>query len=113
MKRTKVTVNSPGHRSTFDRMRWCPLLFVVLGCAAGREQKTDELSGEWEGRWARDGDTIEVRQHFTRADSGYTGHFSSDALRVVNIPLSAIAAHGDSASWSVVGDESTTVFTGL
>jgi len=73
---------------------------------------SDPLEGHWEGTWIREGDPLTVWMDFTKSESGYTGHFGSEDLRVADIPFQGIQVDADSVHWLLVGDESTTRFGG-
>jgi dienelactone hydrolase len=89
------------------------LVFMLLtGCGTDDRSSSVSVMGDWDGIWTRNGDTIDVRMHFEQADSGHAGNFSSNALRIVEIPFQGIEIHGDTCIWSLVGDATTTFFTG-
>jgi dipeptidyl aminopeptidase/acylaminoacyl peptidase len=72
----------------------------------------EPLEGAWVGHWIRDGSSLEVTMHFAKSERGYEGSFDSDALRVTGIPIQDITSNPPDASWRVVGDATTSVFTG-
>ena len=68
--------------------------------------------GHWVGHWEREGSMVEVEVMFARSDSGYTGSFSSDQLRVVGVPFRKIRYEEPRLAWELVGDATTSVFEG-
>ena len=72
----------------------------------------DPLAGHWEGTWVREGDPLTVWIDFTKSDTGYRGTFGSEDLRVADIPFQGVQVEADSVHWLLVGDETTTRFSG-
>lgn len=76
------------------------------------EAQRANLSGNWTGWWKRGADTLFVSMNFGLSEEGYSGSFSSDRLRVIDIPLGKIATNGTRVSWKIIGDATTMTFTG-
>jgi hypothetical protein len=70
------------------------------------------LAGHWRGQWLRDGAALDVWLDFTRADSGYSGSFGSDGLRVLDIPFREVRVDSGAVHWTIVGDATTSRFDG-
>jgi hypothetical protein len=73
------------------------------------------LAGDWEGWWARAGDTMAVTMHVRHdAQTGrYAATFDSDRLRVGGIPFADVQLQGCcDVTLTLRGDRTTTVFTG-
>ena len=77
--------------------------------AAGQEAP---LAGAWTGEWVRAGERLQVVFHFKHDTNGWSGSFDSDQLRVVGIPLSDIRVSRPAVTWKIVGDQTTTNFSG-
>lgn len=72
-----------------------------------------DLAGSWRGAWVKAGEALPVTIVFVRTAGGYDGRFSSDALQVSDIPLSAIVEAGGKVHFEARGDRSTTAFDGM
>ena len=72
----------------------------------------EPLEGAWLGHWVRDGSSLEVTMRFSKSESGYEGSFDSEALRVTGIPIQNITWKPPDVSWKVIGDATTTIFSG-
>lgn len=72
------------------------------------------LEGRWVGhwRWEAGGPGLEIVLEFSRGREGWLGSFGADRLRAVDIPLQEVTFVAPSASWRLVGDATTAVFTG-
>lgn len=93
-------------------MRMRPsFMFLGLLCTAAVSAQTNP-AGEWEGYWQRGQAMLEVEVSFAESARGYEGRFSSEQLRVVDIPFRDISVKKDQVAWSLVGDETTSRFRG-
>lgn len=73
----------------------------------------DPLAGYWTGYWEREGARLEVAFTFTPvAAGGYAASFDSEQLRVVGIPLSDVTLAAPAVNWKIVGDRTTSLFSG-
>jgi dienelactone hydrolase len=70
------------------------------------------LAGTWTGAWGRGADTLAVTMRLAESDAGWTGSFDSERLRVEGIPFTEIALEPPQVTIRLVGDQTTTVFTG-
>lgn len=87
-------------------------VLAIFWSLVAQEPGPSAIEGRWVGQWVRDGDKLEVSMRFSRDRSGYTGSFSSDQLRVIDIPMQKIQYESPRVSWQVVGDFTTTTFDG-
>ena len=74
-----------------------------------------QLAGDWNGYWARSGDTMPVVLHVKRdlTTRTYSATFDSDRLRVMEIPFAQVSVDGCcNVVMQLRGDRTTTVFTG-
>jgi hypothetical protein len=88
------------------------LALLAAAPSAPLSSAPDALAGYWTGNWEREGALLGVAFTFSLSPAGYTASFDSDALRVIGIPLRDVSVTAGTVSWRLVGDESTTVFTG-
>jgi dienelactone hydrolase len=73
------------------------------------------LAGDWQGWWARAGDTMAVTMHVGHdgASGRYNATFDSDRLRVGGIPFADVQVQGCcDVTLTLRGDRTTTLFTG-
>src|SRR5262245_39329091 len=87
-------------------------VLVVCWSLTAQEPGPSAIEGRWVGQWVRDGEKLEVSMRFSRDRAGYTGSFSSDQLRVIDIPMQKIQYESPRISWQVVGDFTTSTFYG-
>ena len=92
------------------------LSFLITVCnAATALAAPDRLPGDWQGYWARAGDTLAVTMH-VQEDSlpgRYRATFDSERLRVTGIPFAAVDVQGCcDVSLTLRGDQTTAVFRG-
>lgn len=85
---------------------------ALLPTVAWGQEAGPGLAGTWTGIWVRVPDTLAVTMRFEKAESGWTGTFESERLRVEGIPFTEVAFHPPDLSLHLVGDATTTVFTG-
>lgn len=78
----------------------------------GPQPNASGLSGHWAGSWVREGDSLPVWFDFTGSDGEYAGTFGSESFRVSDIPFQGVSVDADSVHWLLVGDETTTRFSG-
>lgn len=88
------------------------LLLVFLCSSFAQASTAAALTGNWRGTWIRHGDALPVTMSFTAPDDKEAGSFSSDALQVVNIPITQRSSDGDKVHFEIKGDASTTIFDG-
>jgi dienelactone hydrolase len=88
---------------------------LVMVCLAGAAQAQDRPSGDWQGYWARAGDTMPVTMSI-RHDSTtnhYSATFAADRLRVSGIPFNEVRLEGCCEVRLLLrGDRTTIEFTG-
>lgn len=73
------------------------------------------LAGDWQGWWARAGDTMAVTMHVMHdpQTGRYSATFDSDRLRVGGIPFTDVQVQGCcDVTLTLRGDRTTTTFTG-
>jgi pimeloyl-ACP methyl ester carboxylesterase len=100
--------------------RFLPLLAIALtllcvrppGASAASSGDSSHLEGHWQGKWTREGSSLDVWVDFTRSDSGYAGSFGSDALRALDIPFRSVQIDASGVHWVLVGDATTSTFDG-
>jgi len=85
-------------------------LCLIVPCVVAAQEAP--LAGTWVGAWVRAGERLQVVFHFKHETNGWSGSFDSDQLRVVGIPLSDIRVGRPAVTWKIVGDQTTTNFTG-
>ena len=71
------------------------------------------LAGHWTGRWEREGSVLDVGVDFTRDEHGWHGRFSSDGLRVLDVPFREVRVDSGHVGWTLAGDVTTSVFDGI
>ncbi len=89
------------------------ILFAPIGTAVHAMSTPPDLNGEWSGFWERDGDRLDVTVHFISEVTGWKGTFDSDRLRAIGIPFRDITVDGSSVQWKLVGDATSTTFSGV
>jgi len=75
-----------------------------------------QLAGDWNGYWARAGDTMRITLHVQRDPTtrAYSATFDSDRLRVMGIPFAQVTLDGCcNVVMQLRGDRTTTVFAGV
>lgn len=91
-------------------------ILVILGIAIPAISPAQEgqggLAGTWTGAWGRAADTIAVSMRFDEQDGAWSGSFDSERLRVEGIPFQEIEVEPSRVIVRLVGDATTTVFTG-
>ena len=91
------------------------MVLAAVVFAASELGAQAELAGDWNGYWARSGDTMPVVLHLKRdpANRTYSATFDSDRLRVMGIPFAQVTVDGCcNVVMQLRGDRTTTVFTG-
>jgi alpha-beta hydrolase superfamily lysophospholipase len=91
------------------------LAVLALACSAPRALPAADQgpAGRWVGHWEREGSRLSVEMAFSLSGGAYAGSFSSAQLRVAEIPLSNIRWAGRRLEWDVVGDATTSRFSGV
>ena len=93
-------------------------LALAIGCGVVDPHGTvaaplPGLAGHWTGRWVRDGSVLDVGIDFTRDERGWHGRFSSDGLRVLDVPFREVRVDSAHVGWTLAGDVTTSVFDGV
>lgn len=100
----------------FDRhvvMLTALVMFLALTCSPFAQAGTASgVAGTWLGSWVKDGDALPVSMSFAAPGSHATSSFSSDALQVVDIPITQGSSKGNKVHFEIKGDQSTTIFDG-
>lgn len=76
------------------------------------QQRT--IAGDWRGYWTRAGDTLPIVLHVQRdsATRSYKATFDAERLRVAGIPFTSVQLQGSTITMRLVGDRTTSEFTG-
>ena len=88
------------------------ILGITVPVIAWGQQTGASLAGTWTGVWVRAADTLDVTMRFEQVDGVWRGEFDAERLRVVGIPFQAVEFEPPSVSVHLVGDATTTVFSG-
>ncbi|MGD0189364.1 MAG: alpha/beta fold hydrolase [Rhizomicrobium sp.] len=92
-------------------MKFVFVAFVYLLAGTGISRAAD-LAGGWTGTWTKDGDALPVAVTFAKNADAWSGSFSSDALQVLDIPLTDVTDTGGKVRWLLKGDATTSTFDG-
>lgn len=88
------------------------ILGITVPVIAWGQQTGASLAATWTGVWVRAADTLDVTMRFEQVDGVWRGEFDAERLRVVGIPFQAVEFEPPSVSVHLVGDATTTVFSG-
>ena len=88
------------------------LLGATIPAIASGQETGGSLAGAWTGVWVRAADTLTVTMRFGEQDGAWSGFFDSERLRVEGIPFQEIEVVPPRVIVRLVGDATTTVFTG-
>jgi uncharacterized protein len=92
------------------RFIFTTILLSVISCDLAGQN----FVGDWQGYWARAGDTMAVTLHIRRDTARqYHATFDADRLRVSGIPFSAVGTQGNGITLVLRGDRTTATFGGI
>jgi dienelactone hydrolase len=95
------------------RIRLLALLLALVPGALHAQGPGDQgLEGTWTGAWGRAADTLAVTMRFEERDGVWSGSFDAERLRVEGIPFEQVEVALPQVNMRLVGDATTTVFTG-
>lgn len=93
-------------------MRMLPSVVILGLLFAGPTLAQTNPEGIWKGYWEREQAMLAVEVAFTQSTKGYSGSFSAEQLRVVDIPFQSVSIEQGRVAWTLVGDATTSVFEG-